>query len=130
MATKVAALHVPHVSGVFLHAFCAEAVSGQSPTVHHNEKMHGDLSIFPRLPETPSYPAPHGSGVVDGDDHLVLPLAGLGASKPDLVLTELACDVRNDLRGQHKGQTQSVHGYAKHKPDECMSYTTAAPMRT
>ena len=57
MATKVAALHVPHVSGVFLHAFCAEAVSGQSPTVHHNEKMHGDLSIFPRLPET--QPIPH-----------------------------------------------------------------------
>jgi hypothetical protein len=93
--------------------------------------MHGDLSIFPRLPKTPTHPAPHGSGVVDGDDHLVLPLAGLGASKPDLVLTELARDVWNDL--QHEEQSNqciSVHRYVKDEPDECMSYTTAAPMST
>jgi hypothetical protein len=51
----------------------------------------------------------HGPGVVDGNHHLVLPFAGLGAPKPNLVLAELAGDVRDDLQPRKAGtRTNSI----------------------
>ena len=39
----------------------------------------------------------HTGGVIHGHHDLVVPLAGLGPAQPDLVLAELAGDVRNHL---------------------------------
>ena len=39
----------------------------------------------------------HTGGIIHGQHNLVLPLARLGPPEPDLVLSELAGDVRDDL---------------------------------